>query len=332
MNLDNTKRSDFVTCPRKYLNRNLRNIIGLKGSSALRYGIGFHACMEGFYSEIAKGGWNAGDKGIVAGAKLAQEEWNKETAKYDFSDDYRSLPNLLSAFIRYLEVFQADEGMMQIIEPEKVFRILMTPNSFEREMFPGILPFYFTGRMDLEVLLNGRPWIMEFKTTSRPLSIQVNSLHRSPQVIGYNYAARATSLLKEIPDGSLIAVHQISAYKSRTTGKWGNPKFDYTRSPQVYSNEDLANWRTGYMADAYTIQQAIDKNFFPMRLYSCYTYGACTYVGLCEQNAPIGEEILHNLKVDDDPWDVTKGSEHKLVVIDDSDDEYWAPIQKRISQ
>jgi hypothetical protein len=159
--------------------------------------------------------------------------------------------------------------------------------------------------------------------------MQAQTLHRSPQVIGYNYAAKATSLLKEIPDGSLIVLHQISAYKSRTTGKYGEPKFEFTRNPQIFSSEDLANWRLSFSADAYALQSCIKYNCFPMRHHSCYTYGACLFVNLCEQNRPIGEEILQGFSVDPNPWDVTK-DENKLVTIEDTEVKEWDSIQRRI--
>ena len=335
LNLDHTKRSELVSCPRKYYNRYVRHLQGQNGSPALRYGIGWHGAMEGFYTEIAEKGWTAHADAIRKGAESAQAEWIKESTKYNFNDeDYRNLPNLMKGFIKYLENFHFDEGILRILEPEKIFKIKITPTKFEQEKFPGIEPFYFTGKMDLTVELNGRPWIMEHKTTSRPLSLQASNLHRSPQVMGYNYAAKATSLLKEIPDGSLVALHQISAYKSRTTGRYGEPKFDFTRSPQIFSIEDLANWRLSFVSDAYDLQRFTRANCFPMRHHSCYTYGACTFINLCEQSRPMGEEILQGLFVDPDPWEVTKlpdDQKHKLAVIEDTEVETWDSIQRKIS-
>lgn len=328
--LDNTKRSDYITCPRKYQLRNIRGIQSRHGSPALRYGIGWHGAMEGFYTEIAHHGWTAHPDALRKGAEKAQAEYLKETTKYLFNnEDYRNFPNMMKGYLAYIDHFRHDEGIMKVIEPEKVFKIKITPTAYELSKFPLIQPFYFTGKIDLEVELNGRSWIMEHKTTSRPINMQVNALHRSPQVIGYNYAAKATSLLKEIPDGSLIVIHQITAYKSRTTNTYGEPKFDFARSPQIFSEEDLANWRFSFCADAYQIQLDTAYNSFPMRHHSCYTYGPCMYINLCEQNRKEGEEILQDFEVDGEIWDVTK-DEEKLVVIDESDVDRWDAVQRRI--
>ena len=337
ISLDHTKRSDLVSCPRKYYLKYIRNLQSQNGSPALRYGIAWHGAMEGFYNVIAEKGWTAHPEALRKGAELAQKEWGKESTKFNFNDeDYRNLPNLMKGFIKYLEHFHYDEGMLNIIEPEKVFKIKMFPTKFEQEKFPGIEPFYFTGKMDLAVELNGRPWIKEHKTTSRPISMQVNSLNRSPQVIGYNYAGKAASILKEIPDGSLIVISQISAYKSRTTGHYGEPKFDFARTPQIFSAEDLANWRLSFVSDAYHLQSCFKRNCFPMRHHSCYTYGPCMFINLCEQNRPIGEEILQGFFVDDKPWEVTdlpEEEKHKLAEIEEKETEVeiWDSIQRRIS-
>lgn len=332
LTLDHTKRSDFVTCPRKFQLKYIKGITPRRGSSALRYGVAWHGVMEGFYEGIATHGW--GSKESVMGAiERGKKGWERESAKYEFDDaDYRNLPNLMQSFMKYVEHFHFDEGILRIIAPEVVFKVAMFPTAFETTNFL-VEPFYFAGMMDCEVELNGRPWILEHKTTGQPLSMQISRLHRSPQVIGYNYAARATSLLHEIPDGSIICMHHLSAYKSKVTGNYGDPKIDFARSPQIFSMEDLANWRLGLMKDAALMQNCVKTDCFPMNHYSCYNYGACTYVNLCEQNRPVNQLILQDFKIEE-PWDVTVTGEEegklKTVIETEEDRDRWQSIQQRI--
>lgn len=334
LTIDHTKRSDFVTCPRKYQLRYIKNIHKRTGSHALRYGVAWHGAMEGFYTGIQKHGWGSKES-VVMAIEMAKAAWEKESNKYDFeTEDYRTLPNLMTAFMKYVEHFHFDEGILKVIAPESVFRVKITPTVDEQNLIAidlGIPPFYYAGRMDCEVELNGRPWILEQKTTGQYLASQVQRLHRSPQVIGYNYAAKATSLLNEIPDGSLVTIHHISAYKSKTSGRYGDPKIDFARSPQIFSLEDLANWRLGLIADAHRLNQCYVHNFFPMNHYSCYNYGACTYINLCEQNRPIDDLILQNFFIDDDPWDVVKEGtqEGKLVTVEEKEG-VWASVLQKI--
>lgn len=328
LELDNTERTDYVSCPRKYQNRWLRKILSTKGSTALRYGVGWHGCMEGYYGHVAEHGWTRDGNALKAGAELGQEEFWHDSQKLEFRDDYRTVENMLRAFVLYLDHFVHDEGMMDIIETEKIFKILVQPTPIEERLFPGIRPFWFTGRMDTEVRLNGRPWLLEHKTTGQALSLQAQRLHRSTQVIGYNYAA--LSFLEEIPDGSLVVLHHLSAYKSKKTGQYGNPKIDFQRVPQVFAMDDLANFRLGMVRDAWNIQRSIASDYFPMCHYSCYTYGACTYINLCEQNRRPEEEILEGYFIDEDPWRVTKVGQHKLIVIEKEDTDLWQENQQKI--
>ena len=60
------------------------------------------------------------------------------------------------------------------------------------------------------------------------------------------------------------------------------------------------------MRAAVSLQMCLEVGYFPMNLDSCYTYGACTYLNLCEQNRTPGEEVLDDYFIDPDPWDVTK--------------------------
>lgn len=303
LKLDHTKRSTFDACPKKYENNYLRHIIPNKGSTALRYGIVWHAAMEGFYSHIAENGWTRDGKAIERGVRYAQKKWNEVTERQHWYDDYRTLENMLKSLLAYIDHFAHDEGLMEILESEKVFMIKISPTAAETKLFPRIQVFWFTGRCDLEIRLSGRNWLNEFKSTGQALSLQASRLHRSPQVMGYNYAA--SRILKAIPEGSLITLHHLSAYKSKKTGLYGNPKIDFKRVPQVFFEADLENWRHHMLRAAQNLQMAIEANYFPMNLDSCYTYGACSYLSLCEQNRPIGEEVLDNFFIDPNPWDVT---------------------------
>ena len=56
LELDNSKRSQFVTCPRKYYYSYIRNLRPSQGSTALRYGIVYHAGKDAFYNYIKEKG------------------------------------------------------------------------------------------------------------------------------------------------------------------------------------------------------------------------------------------------------------------------------------
>ena len=328
---DNTKRSTSVQCPRKYQLQYIQNIFNLKGSTALRYGSVWHKCLEGFYTIINKKGWEALAEAISAGGEMAKKAWKEETDKREFWDDYRTLQNMMKSFVAYLEFYHGDEGFMKILNPEQVFKILITPTQVEQKVFPGIESFYFTGQIDLGVELTGRKWIKEHKSTGWHLGKAAQSLHRSPQLMGYNYATKILHPEGEAPDGSLVSFHHLSAYKSKKTGEYGKPKIDFSRIPHIFSEADLAAWRLAFVNDTYQLQQYFKNQVFPERLDSCYTYGACTYINICEARRGVGNEPMHGFYVDDDPWDVLKGKEDRLYTVESVDDIYlWNDLQMQL--
>jgi len=278
----------------KYYWPYIRGMHPINGSTALRYGVVWHKAMEAFYGAVKEFGWNSGT--IIEKAMLAAKaEWESYSAKQTFWDDYRTLENLIISLLAFIDHFAGDEGMIEIIEPETKFKILMPATDVVEE-------FYFTGKIDLELLLNGRFWLNDHKTTGAALSRQTQLLNRSPQFMGYSYAAER--VMEQKPDGALVTFHHLSAYKSKKTGLYGKPKIDFARIPQVYSQEDIDDWKDSFYDTVKQIQWCTERNHWPKRFDSCYQYGLCQYAFLCDQHRKEGEEVLEDHFYVDVPWDV----------------------------
>lgn len=274
--LDNSKRSCFHSCPRKYYWQYIRNLRSPIGSSALRYGSTWHGALEGYYRHIQQNGWTSSAQAISAAAQSASAVWDEETRKFDlFYHDYRTLENCLLAFTEYLNHYAQDPSYMEVEEVEKVFKIKI--NAY----------LYFTGKIDNVIRLNRRRWLMEHKSTSQALSMQLSRIQRDPQVIGYAYAG--TLMFDEPVDGIMVSSHHLSAYKSKKTEQWGSPKIEFERRPQIFTDGDFESWRESFLYTASLVKEAIHFNRFPMQLDSCYHFGRCSYTDLCEQNAPLLE-------------------------------------------
>ena len=300
--LDNTKRSQFVTCDRRGYWQFKRHLKPTQGSTALRYGIVWHAIMEGFYRYIEEHGWTRDGGAVEAAINAAKKSWAEESLKQSFFDDYRTLENCLQSFLAYLAHFNHDEGMLKVTHVERKFKILMKLSEREKELFPFVAEqgVIFAGRLDAGVLLDDRPWQVEHKSTGQALSVQRSRLHRNPQNIGYAYADRCIS--GEPSEGCLIVLHHLSAYKSKKTETWGAPKIDFDRVPQIYTDGDLEAWRESFLDNANKILHNEERGIWPMQEDNCYQYGQCTFTNLCEQNAPLGKEITEGF-FEDEPWD-----------------------------
>ena len=310
LDLDNSKRSQFTTCPRKYYYQYIQNLRSNQGSTALRYGIVYHAGMDAFYNHVKENGWTHDGGAFEAAVEAAKASWEEESSTQLFYNDYRTLENYIQALIAYVAHFNYDEGMLKVVETERPFKLKMNLSSEETKYFPLIAQegLNFTGKIDAEILLDNRLWQLEHKTTGQALSIQKKRIRRSPQLIGYAYAGLRLNP-ENPPHGSLVAFHHLSSRKSKVTEEYGKLKLEFERIPQIYTDGDLISWRLSFLDTAEGILRNIQgTNLWPVQMDNCYQYGLCSYSSLCEQNCKLGEEITEGF-YEAEPWEVAKGVE-----------------------
>ena len=300
LRIDNSKRGSFASCPQKYNLRYNHKLTSAYGSTALRFGSTWHGFQEGYYSSVLENGWGADN--MTAAFNLGHQVWNKETAEKEYTDDYRSFENCVESFIHYLDEFKTDEGLKDIIAAERIFKIRMKLSDSEKKRFPSLAStdLYFTGKLDLEVSMSGQHWIEEFKTTGQSIKQQAQRLNRSAQLLGYTWAGK--QLGHDIV-GALVSIHQISSRKKQD-GTYGKLTREFMRQPQIFSEADLASWRQSYLFTCDQIVQCSERNIWPCQYDSCYQFGRCSFVNICEQNRPIEEAILDGYVVEE--WDVLK--------------------------
>ena len=282
LSLDNSKRSTWKECKRKYYYNYVRHIETLFGSSALRYGTVWHAGQEAYYKHVMENGWKKDGEALRAAAVAMKESWEFESRGKQFYVDYRTLENGLSALVQYLGHYAFDEGFIEVLQVESEFRLEMGPTSEEKKMFPFLQPFHFTGKRDLKVRMDGRIWIYEHKTTGNAIDDQVRKLHRSAQVMGYFFSEDVLLKDDDKPEGVLVSIHHLSSRKSKVTNQYGATKIDFRRVPQIFNRNDIAQWKLSFFDAAQEIQIATENKCFPMNHDSCFNYGSCPYLDLCE--------------------------------------------------
>lgn len=305
MQLDNSKRAAFVACPRKYFYRYVKHLTSQTGSTALRYGTTWHGFLEGFYLDVLANGW--GERNIEAGYKRGQEVWERESEKFEFYEDYRTFENCASSFLLYLSEFAQDRQYMKILQPERTFKVEMVLSKEENHLFPNfnLESLYFTGQIDLEVELSGQDWIIEFKSTGQPISIQAERLQRSAQILGYTWAAKQTG---GNPTGVLVSLHQLLSRRVKAGG-YGKLTQAFLRQPNIFCEADFTSWRQSFLYTANQIAEATARQFFPCQFDSCYQFGKCQFARLCEQNRPFEELNIDGFL--EEEWDVLKREEAK---------------------
>lgn len=309
--LDNTKRAAFVKCRRKFYFQYICNYRTFWGSTALRYGLVWHAGQDAYCNHIKENGWTHDGSALEVAFGAMKKEWEEASAKENFYTDYRTLENCFNSFLAYVQHFQQDEMMMKVITTEEPFKIYMAPETDEeKKLFGELRPFWFTGKIDTEVELNEQMWINEHKTTGQPIDTQCNRLNRSAQVMGYFYAKIRKTKGQRPPAGVLMTVHHLSARKSTAKGRegeYGTPKIDFRRVPQIFSENDIRQWRHSFLSTALDIQREMDRGLWPMCHDSCFDYGSCQFLSICEQNSDVNNIFLDEQRYYvAEPWEVAK--------------------------
>lgn len=303
--LDNTKRSMFRNCKKKYFFSTVKGIQSNFGSTAIRYGVCWHGIQEGYHNYVKVNGWPQSAleqiEAITAGIELGKAKWDKESTTKVYNDDYKNFNTAVSAFNEYLEFFKDDHNYMKILSTETKFECpIEAENELESNLLSNLPPVTFTGRIDLCVEMDGQNWIFDFKTTGWILDQVIAKANRSPQLIGYSYAG--DKVLDFKPSGCLASFAYVGAYKSKKTGDYGSTKFDFRRVPQIYTQGDINAWKLSFIDTAREINYARERNFYPESFDNCHQYGNCPYLKLCQQHTDYDNLNLDGFHVEF--WDV----------------------------
>lgn len=305
MILDNTKRSLFRSCKAKYNFSCNHGLQSNYGSTAIRFGVCWHAMQEGYHAWVKKNGWPEPGlpslQALEAALTLGKEKYEKESEGKIFNDDYKNFNTAANLFNEYLEKFKDDRMFLKIIHTEKKFSCDILPETQQEERILKTLPpIQFTGRIDLCVSLSDMNWIFDFKTTGWILDQVISRANRSPQLIGYSYAG--ARILDFEPSGCLCSFAFVGASKNKS-GEYGSIRSDFRRVPQIYTTGDITAWKASFIDTCRDIYRCQEEGEWPQSFDNCYQYGACPYLRLCQQH----ETKIENLNVEGyriEFWDV----------------------------
>ena len=300
MRIDNSKRKEFVTCPRKYYWKFIANLVGEYGSTALRYGRTWHVMLHSFYDTIQKHDWKSRDIAMTNALIEGKKEWDRMSDEQMYVDDFRTFENLCELLMGYVLAYKIEEQNIKVIHTEKVFALEILLNEVEKILYPFMPQIIFTGKIDLQIEMRELKWVWDHKTTGNSIDRVGNTLKRDPQFLGYTYASR--KVLDFIPVGFMVNM-TMSTSRRNKEGVYGKLTTDFRRLPQLYSEGDLESWRSSFIHTCSQIAWCYQHDVWPMLHDACYNYNQeCLYTRLCEQNRPIADtQTMGYLEI---PWDV----------------------------
>ena len=278
--INNTYRSNFHACERKYMLSRICRLAPKYGSNALRYGSTWHGFMEGYYKHIQVNGWTRRDIAVEEGVKEGKKVWDTESASQVFNEDYRTFENCCFAFTQYLSTFPQDNCSIKVLHTERHVEVTIGHIIIDGEKYEVV----FYGKLDLGIEYGGVKWLVDHKTTGASIDYMADRLKRSAQLMGYSWAGKSFDFIVE---GMMVFFHQLTSRRSKVTGDYGKLTCDFRRIPHIFNEYDLIEWENTIMHTAKRMGYAIKHNEFPQQYDACYQFGKCQFSDICEQEISI---------------------------------------------
>lgn len=153
------------------------------------------------------------------------------------------------------------------------------------------LPVYYHGIIDLPIYLDGKPWIMDFKSGTRIDASFWNSQKRSGQYRGYAWALQQT-LGIEVAGYLVRALRVLEPPKYVQEGKpkrgggeyknvadWWDESFPEEK--EYLNQDDIAEWKHDTIANIEEFLWHYSRGYFPQKRNACHAKYKCSYFDIC---------------------------------------------------
>lgn len=282
---DNTMFQWWNDCPRKYYFCSQLGLRKKTKAPALSWGGLMHDGLAEWYKTRDP------DKTLEVIDK--HPDWQDEPDALDeegvFLDeapDFRTKARALQKMTEYMLFWKDDPG----------WEILLTETPFELTEPDG---FRYGGKIDLIVEWNGKPWVVDHKTTTRFGSTQAQrnrfyqQFEQSPQMGGYTWAG---SLLHGKPLAGVI-INVICIHKNPKP-----PEIQMNRRAIVFDEAKVAEWKQMRIEEYREISQALEEDNFRPRWDNCVgKYGPCPFYNVCSLPEASRKRVL-DLDFEVHPW------------------------------
>lgn len=135
-------------------------------------------------------------------------------------------------------------------------------------------PFLYTGRFDMLGSYQGRPCVVDDKTSGRSISSGwSDQWNLRNQFIGYTWACRQVGM-----DLDTVVPRGIAVLKT---------KIDFDEAIKTYSEALRTKWHEQLRRDLWRIRRAWDEMYFDYNLGdACTAYGNCIFMDMCRSENP----------------------------------------------
>lgn len=283
--LDNTSLETIITCPRRayyYLIRK-RESDGKK--EPLNFGSAIHEALAHRYNNPTL----YADAGLREASIAAALSWFEANPQPE--DAWRTPDLAVRVIQKYYETYMAEPFVVNSDD-----KGLIVERSFAIPIgVIGDIPVIWTGKLDLDVTLEGGEWLADHKTTSMLGAQYFQQFQNASQFIGYSWAMRQLTGRK--PRGVLI--NAIAVRRPTKTGK----EIEFARERVPISEGQVNEWQNNTMRIIATFLGYLESGYFPMHTAYCVNkFGLCPYFDVCTLPEEQREIMLGSRAFKDVTW------------------------------
>ena len=268
--IDNTMRTAFDACQRKFLLAHIYNLRSGDPSIHLVFGAAYAKGLEVARKEFYTG--NKDKASYVGKAMIAAiQEWH-EANDDPMLDESKSLLNCLCAIDYYFEEFPMENDWVQPLmiddEPAVEFTFAM-PLELKG---PDGNPVLYAGRFDMFIDFQGNAAVYDDKTTSQLGQSWINGWNLDSQMTSYIWAGQQHGF-----NTTTAVIRGVSILKT---------KFGNAQAIEHRTDFEVRSWYNLVHHNLYDMIEAFDKgedHFLPSYGQACKAFGGCPYAELCKK-------------------------------------------------
>lgn len=285
---DNTRISDYKTCPRKYQLRHIKDWRSEGTAIPLIFGLAWHSGQDAIWPNARK----VGSQDALARYALASflETWTEQgmPEELDLEQIEKFNPRTPQVahemYVRYIETRWPVLMEAQLLAVEQPFAVPM----------PGLEDTWYAGRLDKVIEYRGEKLVIEHKTTTDYKkdggfrSTYTESWYTDSQVKGYQFGASMffPGLINVWVDAALVHKKEHGHFRF---------------IPISHATPLLEEWINDTRDWIRRVESDTARGYFPKNENSCVgKYGPCPYINVCRttpDNA-LGTEAPDGYKVE----------------------------------
>ena len=271
---DSTSLGTLKECPRKYqysimLGKQPREI-----SVHLSFGLYYHAALEWYDHQKSKGASHE-DAFLSAVRKALELTWNAKLKRPWISDDkYKNRFTLVRSIVWYLEQFAEDSvETIQLANGKPAVELSFRLNLDHRASSGE--EYMICGHIDRLVTFNGRPFVLDRKTTKSQLMPEFfDRFTPDNQMSTYAFASK---IIYNTPtDGLIIDAAQIAIGFTR-----------FQRGGVTRTENQLDDWYHDTLFWISLAEEFARRQHWPQNDKSCSNYGGCPFRMVCAKQPSV---------------------------------------------